>query len=144
MKVRTFLSSVLLFVVLLTNVSAQKKKEGTRSCSFTGRPGGSETIYGGRIPVNTFKAQQAVRADLRDFVFEGDKLDITGFTLIGTGSGFEDGLIASPNPGAYFNENSRMIIERSKGGTTIIFDEIKAKGSDGSTRNLPTIVLNLF
>lgn len=99
---------------------------------------------GGRIPVNTFKAQQGVRADLKDFVFEGVKFDIIGFTLIGTGSGFEGGLKASPNPGAYFNEDSRKIIERSKGGTTIVLDEIKAKGPDGGTRNLPAIVFNLF
>ena len=32
--------------------------------------------------LNAIKAQQGVRADLRDFVFEGVKFDIVGFTCI--------------------------------------------------------------
>ncbi len=99
---------------------------------------------GGRIPVNTFKAQQGVRADLPDFIFEGVKYDIIGFTLIGTGAGFTEGLKASPNSGPYFNEDSKRIIERSKPGTTIVLDEVKARGPDGTTRNLAAIVFNLF
>lgn len=46
MKVRIFLSCVLLFVVLSTNVSAQKKKGGTRS-STSRSSGGGGSAYGG-------------------------------------------------------------------------------------------------
>lgn len=43
---------------------------------------------GGQIPANAFKAQQGVRADLRDFVFEGVKFDIVSYVVYATGAGF--------------------------------------------------------
>jgi gliding motility-associated protein GldM len=46
---------------------------------------------GGRIAANAIKAQQGVRADLRDFVFEGVKFDIVSFVFYATGNGFQEG-----------------------------------------------------
>ena len=43
---------------------------------------------GGRIAVNDFKAQLGVRADLENFVFEGVKFNVTGYTMVLTGAGF--------------------------------------------------------
>ena len=47
---------------------------------------------GGPIAANVFRVQRGVAAELRDFVFEGVKYEVTSFTLICTGKGFDDGL----------------------------------------------------
>jgi gliding motility-associated protein GldM len=99
---------------------------------------------GGRVPANNVKAQQGVRADLRDFVFEGVKFDIVGFTVYATGRGFEEQPGISPNPGAYFNGESKRILDRLRPGSSLIIDEIKARGPDGGTRSLPTMAFNLY
>jgi hypothetical protein len=99
---------------------------------------------GGRIAANAIKAQQGVRADLRDFVFEGVKFDIVSFVFYATGNGFQEGPGVSQNPGAYFNAESKRYLERCRPGSTVVIDEIKARGPDGGTRVLPPMAFNLF
>jgi gliding motility-associated protein GldM len=99
---------------------------------------------GGRIPVNAFKAQQGVRADLKDFIFEGVKFDIISYVVYATGAGFAENAGISQNGGAYFNGDSKRIIERCRPNSTVVIDEIKARGPDGGVRVLPTMAFNLF
>jgi gliding motility-associated protein GldM len=99
---------------------------------------------GGRTPANAIKAQQGVRADLRDFVFEGVKFDIIGFTVYATGKGFEEQPGISMNPGNYFNAESKNILNKLRPGSTLTIDEIKARGPGGDTRTLPTMAFNLY
>jgi hypothetical protein len=98
---------------------------------------------GGQMPVNAFKAQAGVRADLQDFVFEGVKFDIISYVVYATGAGFLESPGISQNGGAYFNEGSKRIIEKTRPGSSIIIDEIRARGPDGNTRQLPTMAFNL-
>jgi hypothetical protein len=102
------------------------------------------TSAGGRVPANSIKAQQGVRADLRDFVFEGVKFEIVGYTVYATGRGFEDQAQYSPNSGAYFNSESKRILDKLRPGSTLVLDEIKARGPDGINRPLPTMAFNLY
>ncbi len=97
---------------------------------------------GGRVPANVIKAQVGVRADLRDFVFEGVKFDVVGFTVYATGAGFPNPGI-SPNGGAYFNEDSKRILNKLQPGSTLVIDEIKAVGP-GGTRKLQPLVFNCY
>ena len=99
---------------------------------------------GGRIPVNALKAQQGVRADLKDFVFEGVKFDIVSYVFYATGAGFTETAGISQNSGPYFNEQSKRILEKCRPNTTVVIDEIKARGPDGSIRVLPPIPFNLY
>ena len=99
---------------------------------------------GGRIQANAFKAQQGVRADLKDFVFEGVKFDVLSYVFYATGSGFAEQPGISQNPGPYFNAESNRIKEKCKPGTTVVLDEVKVKGPDGASRTLPPIVFNLY
>jgi hypothetical protein len=96
---------------------------------------------GGRMPVNDFKAQFGVRADLENFVFEGVKFSVTGYTIVLTGAGFPN-LQYRQVKGASF-EPVRDLIEKAKPGTTVTIDEIKASGP-GGVRTLPPIVFNLY
>lgn len=96
---------------------------------------------GGRMPVNEFKAQAGVRADLENFVFEGVKFTVTGFTVVFTGAGFSN-LAYREVSGNTFN-TVRDLIEKCKPGTTVTIDEISASGP-GGTRDIPPIVYNLY
>ncbi len=98
---------------------------------------------GGRIPVNQLKAQAGVRAELKDFVFEGVKFDVVSYVVYATGAGFLQAPGVSENSGAYFNDESKRIINRLQPGSSLIIDEIKAVGP-GGTRKLPAIAFNCY
>jgi gliding motility-associated protein GldM len=98
---------------------------------------------GGQIAANAFKAQAGVRADLRDFVFEGVKFDIVSYVVYATGAGFLEQPGISQNGGAVFNDASRRIIEKTRPGSTVVIDEIRARGPGGDTRQLPAMAFNL-
>lgn len=95
---------------------------------------------GGQMGVNEFKAQFGVRADLENFVFEGVKFNVTGFTIVLTGANFPT-LQYRQVKGDSF-DSVRDLIEKAKQGTTVSIDEIKASGP-GGTRTLAPIVFNL-
>lgn len=99
---------------------------------------------GGRMPANVFKAQQGVRADLKDFVFEGVNFTVVSYTFYATGAGFQE----SPGvrPGVQGNSFGPVqdLINRCRPGTTVVLDEIKAVGPGGNTRKLSTIAFNLY
>jgi gliding motility-associated protein GldM len=96
---------------------------------------------GGRMPVNDFKAQFGVRADLENFVFEGVKFNVTGYTIVLTGAGFPV-LKLRQVKGASFDP-VRDLIEKTKPGTSVTIDEINVTGP-GGTRKLPPIIFNLY
>lgn len=98
---------------------------------------------GGKISANEFKSQQGLRADLENFIFEGVKYNIVSYTLYATGKGFTENPGIAQNSGAAFGAEARRIIDRCVNGTTVTFDDIKAVGPDGRTRNLPLIGFNL-
>ncbi len=98
---------------------------------------------GGKISANEFKAQQGMRAELENFIFEGVKYNITSYTLYATGKGFSENPGIAQNSGAVFSDKARSIIDKCVNGTTVIFDDIKAVGPDGRTRSLPVIAFNL-
>ena len=74
----------------------------------------------------------SVTAELRDFVFEGVKYEVTSFTLICTGKGFEEGLGVAEVAGYYFNADAQALLKRCQAGSTVVIDEIKVKGPGGS------------
>ena len=98
---------------------------------------------GGRELANKLKAQQGVRAELKDFVFEGVEFNVVSFTLLANGGSFPS-LQFAQNQGAVFNADSRRILDKCIPGTTLMIDEIKVVGPDGASRKLPPIVFNLY
>jgi gliding motility-associated protein GldM len=99
---------------------------------------------GGRMPANVFKAQQGVRADLKDFVFEGVNFTVTGYTLYVTGAGFNDAPGIRPDVKGNSFAPVEDLINRCRPGTTVVIDEIKAVGPGGNTRKLQPLVFNLY
>lgn len=100
---------------------------------------------GGRVSANEFKAQIGLRADLEEFIFDGVKYEVTGYTVICTGKGFESiGPQVAENTGAAFSGEARRFIDMTKPGSSVIFDRIKVQGPGGS-RTLPqTVAFNLY
>lgn len=96
---------------------------------------------GGRMRVNDFKAQPGIRADLENFVFEGVKFNVTGYTIVLTGAGFPQ-LQFRDVKGASFS-SIQDLIEKCRPGSTVTIDNIAAAGP-GGTRILPPIVFNLY
>jgi gliding motility-associated protein GldM len=87
---------------------------------------------GGPIAANVFRVQKGVAAELRDFVFEGVRYEVTSFTLICTGKGFDDGLGVAEVTGFYFNAEAQALLKRCQPGSTVVIDEIKVKGPGGN------------
>jgi len=98
---------------------------------------------GGQIAANALKAQQGVRADLRDFVFEGVKFDIVSYVFYATGAGFGESPRYTQNSGPYFNADAKRYLEQCRPGSTVVIDEIRARGPGGDLRVLPTMAFNL-
>ncbi len=95
---------------------------------------------GGHMRVNDFKAQFGVRADLENFIFEGVKFTVTSYTIYLTGAGFPSPQFRTVN-GASFDP-VRDLIEKTKPGTTVVIDDIRASGPSGNVALTP-IVFNL-
>lgn len=96
---------------------------------------------GGRIKVNDFKAQSGVSAILENFIFEGVRFNVVSYTIVLNGAGFPNLQFRQVASDSF--DSVRDLIEKSKGGTTITIDEIKASGP-GGTRTLAPIVFNLY
>lgn len=96
---------------------------------------------GGRMRANDFKAQIGVRADLENFVFEGVKFTVTGYTIVMNGAGFPN-LQFRDVKGSSFTPVEDLI-DKCKPGTTITIDNISVNGP-GGTRYLTPIVFNLY
>lgn len=96
---------------------------------------------GGRMRVNDFKAQAGVRAELENFVFEGVKFTVAGYTMTFTGAGYPEFMHKRVESNSF--NAVRSLIERARPGATITIDEIDARGPGGS-RTLPPIAFNLF
>lgn len=99
---------------------------------------------GGRMPANVFKAQQGVRADLKDFVFEGVTFTVTGYTLYCVGAGFQDAPGVLPGINSNSFAPAQSLIQKCRPGTTVVVDEIRAVGPGGTSRKLPPMVFNLY
>ncbi len=94
---------------------------------------------GGKIKKTTLQAQLGVQADIENFDFD-IKYHVTSFTLISLIDGFTQS--ASSNSSS-FSEKQRKIIKRTKKGSYIFIADIKAKGPDGTIRNISGIIFKI-
>jgi len=95
---------------------------------------------GGPMKSGNFQAQQGLRAVLADFLFDA-KFEVKSYELTLADGG--DLQIVNNNGGKYGGK-ARRLIEKAKPGHIFYFDKIKAKGPDGKTRKLPSIVFKII
>ena len=100
--------------------------------------------FGGSIPVNQFKANVGIRADMGEFVFKSVKFNVIGYTIVCTGKGFENGpKYAAVQGNAYFTPEVKGYIEMCRPGSSVLITDISVSGPDG-TRKLPgSLAFNL-
>ncbi len=99
---------------------------------------------GGSVPANAFKSQQGVRADLKDFVFEGVTYSVTKFTIVCTGKGFESsGAQYDVVSGPYFSAKAKAAIEQCRPGSSVNITEIHVTGPDGPRKLNASMAFNL-
>ena len=91
---------------------------------------------GGSMGTGEMKAQMGVIAKLKDFDFDA-RFDVAGFEMTLAERGQD--LLTCVNAGAKFSGQCQNLINRAKVGSIYYFDNIRAKGPDGTTRKLPTI-----
>lgn len=96
---------------------------------------------GGRTRVSDFVAQTNVRAALENFLFEGVKFTVTGYTIVLTGAGFPVLQYRDVKGGAF--GPIQDLLSKCKPGTTVTIDNIVASGPGGN-RYLPPIAFNLY
>ncbi|MGB1204121.1 MAG: gliding motility protein GldM [Chitinophagales bacterium] len=91
---------------------------------------------GGAMKTGELKAQLGVAARLKDFDFDA-KFKVVGFEMTLAERGQD--LLTCVNGGSKFGGQCANLIKRAKVGSIYYFDNIRAKGPDGTTRKLPTI-----
>lgn len=96
---------------------------------------------GGRMQSNVFKAQQGVRAELENFVFEGVQYTVTGYVIYLTGAGFPDPQFRQVSGNSF--SAVQDLINKAKPGTTVTLDEVQVQGP-GGRRRIPGIFFNLY
>ncbi len=94
---------------------------------------------GGPIAKTTLAAQTSVVADLENFDFD-IKFRVVKFTVSANIGGFEQSAICS---GSRFSPKAKGIIKKVKRGKKVYIEDIKAKGPDGTVRNLGSIAFKL-
>jgi hypothetical protein len=90
---------------------------------------------GGNMAANVFRVQGGVVADLKDFIFEGVKFNVTSFIVIATGKGFDEPEFREV-VGNKFSGGAQDLIKRCQPGSTVTIGEIKVSEPGGGTRKL--------
>lgn len=87
---------------------------------------------GGKMPTSQVKVGQGLNCVLENFDFDL-KFNITSFTM---GANVKGNFMEAACTGNAFNSQAKDILSRLTSGSKVFFDNIKAKGPDGTTRNL--------
>lgn len=99
---------------------------------------------GGTVPLTQFVSQVGVRADMGDFVFEGVKYDVTQYTIVCTGRGFETtGPKFAQVSGAYFPNEVKGYLNMCRPGSSVLITDITVTGPDGKRKLPNSMAFNL-
>jgi gliding motility-associated protein GldM len=96
---------------------------------------------GGSISASKFKVQRGMIAVLENFDFD-IRFQIVGFEM--TYGAKRQDLVSARTNAPLFDSKMLDFINRAKPGDVFYFDDIKAKGPDGTTRKLPSIAFKLI
>ena len=99
---------------------------------------------GGRMASNAFKAQDFIRAELKNFDFDA-RFNVVGATVYFAGAGFSNsGSIQTATITSGNLASIKSKIDLCKPGSTVTFDELKVVGPDGRSRTIPPVSFVLF
>lgn len=101
---------------------------------------GNEWITGGRIKKNYLRANLGVRAIMENFDFDLT-FSVVSFTVSTTIGQFEEE--AKGGRGGKFNANQMALINKVRPGRKLYIENIKARGPDGSIRDLGSLAFRV-
>jgi len=93
----------------------------------------------GTVSKNWLAAQSGVKADLENFDF-ALRYNVVGFTVSATIRGYEE---EARSNGARFTAQQKQLIKKVPSKRKIYIEDIRAKGPDGTTRNLGALSFKL-
>ncbi|MDZ4845940.1 MAG: GldM family protein [Chitinophagales bacterium] len=96
---------------------------------------------GGSVKAPNFKVQKGMQAVLENFDFD-IRFNIVSFEM--TYAAARQDLLSTSTDGPLFSQKMTDYLSKAKPGDVFYFDKIKAKGPDGTIRNLPGIVFKLM
>ncbi len=96
---------------------------------------------GGSMKAATFKVQRGIIAELENFDFD-IRFQIQSFEM--TYAAARQDLLSTSVDGPMFSQKMLDYMNKAKPGDVFYFDKIRAKGPDGTTRNLAGIVFKLM
>ena len=129
---------------LTVNADGKSSKFDFRIKSIPDPIGMVGSSPGGRIQSNIFKAQDFIRAELKNFDFDA-RFTVTSATVYFAGAGFansgsvQTGTISSGSLAAIKSK-----IDLCKPGSSVTFDDLKVTGPDGRARTIPPVSFVLF
>ena len=97
-------------------------------------------VNSGKISQTELRAQSRIDAVIENFDFEFN-YKVSKFVVSTTYKGFE---ISEECRGNNFNDKVKDILKKAQRGNKVYFDNIKAIGSDGSTRNIGSVILKVI
>ena len=102
-------------------------------------------FFGGKtgsdnIPTRDLLAAQGVIAKMENFEFDL-KFNVVSYTVSATVRG---NVVEAPCRGAALSSDARTIIRELKSGQKLYIEKIKAKGPDGTVRDLGTVALKVI
>ena len=133
-------------VTVTASVDGQTKNLGTREFRVKRVPDPRASVTtkeawgkGGTVSKAMLAASAGVKAELENFDFDM-KFQVTGFKVSATIKGFVQDATST---GPAFSAQQKTIINQAPAGSKLYIEDIKAKGPDGSVRDLGAIVLKL-
>ncbi|MDD5570771.1 MAG: gliding motility protein GldM [Bacteroidales bacterium] len=97
---------------------------------------------GGPVNKNAIAAAPYLNAVLEDFLFDGVRYTVIGFEFSTLGQG---GLLFTRNlSGSQLTPECIEKCKTGRSGQKVFFDNIQARGPDGTTRRLPALILKLM
>lgn len=97
--------------------------------------------FGGTVQLTQLKAAKAMIAKLENFEFEGVRFDIMSYDVSAVLKG---NLVTKSIKGANVSDDLKQIINNLKSGNKFYFENIKAKGPDGSVRDLGSMAIKVL
>lgn len=99
-------------------------------------------LTGGNIKAGTLRAQSGIIASLKDFDFDARFTVVSyDFMLVPKGG---DILPARGIKGASLSGKVKNLLGRARSKDMVIFNKIKVRGPDGTTRTLPSLTFNVI
>ena len=126
------------------SVSAKGKSAGNKEFQVRRVPDPVAKVGGkmdGVIKAAALRAQKGIQAELKDFYFEGVRYTVTSYNFVLAAK--RQDLVTASGSGSSFSGQVSSLLSKVKPGDAVWFENIRAKGPDGSSRKLNSVVLKV-